>query len=77
MKIYKKSISKGKNVRYFPDFVFFAKFREISNISIENPIENFEKCWKFRKCRKIVIFSGNISQFFTFLDGFFTKFQNF
>ena len=64
-------------MKYFPDFVFFAKFPEISNISIGNPIENFQNFGNFENFGKSSFFSENISHFFTFRDEFFMDFQNF
>ena len=61
----------------FQILIFCAKFPEISNISIENPIgifQNFENSGNFGKYS---FFPENISHFFTFGDDFFMNFQIF
>ena len=61
----------------FQMLLFFAKFPEISNISIENPIEIFHNFGNFEKIGKSSLFSENISHFFIFWDDFFMDFQIF
>ena len=74
----KNPSQKVKNCEIFSRFWrFLLHFQKFRNFEWEILLKFWQKCGNYENFGKSACFSGNISHFPTFWDGFFMDFQNF